>query len=123
MLMVLIILMVLAALGLALRQLTVTHHLETAQSLAVRQAQLAARSALDWARNRLVVEDQECSGVQGSFNVDDVTVTLVCTKKTPEPYEGTTKLHAFKVTASATVNTGEAAEATRTLRMDVFDAR
>ncbi len=123
MLMVLIILVVLAALGLALRQLTVTHHLETAQSLAVRQAQLAARSALDWTRNRLVAGNQDCSGMPTSLDVEGITVTLVCTEKTPAPKEGSTELHAFKVTASATVNTGEAAEASRTLRMEVFDER
>lgn len=123
MLMVLMILVILATLGLALRQLTVTHHMETAQSLAIRQAQLAARSALDWARNRLVVGNQDCNGLPTSLVVEGITVTFACIDKTPAPKEGTTNLRAFKVTASATVNTGEAAEANRTLWIEVYDER
>lgn len=123
MLVVVFILVVLASLSLALRQLTVTHHLETSQTLAVRQAQLAARSALDWARYRLVVQDALCSDLPASLVVDGITVNLECSEKTPVPREGSTLIHTFSITAMATVNSGQADEAKRGFKIEVFDAR
>jgi len=115
MLMVLWILVALAALGIALRQLAVTQHLETAQSLAVRQAQLAARSALDWGRHQLVTAGQACTAVPASLTVDGVAVGLKCVASGFT--EGAQGFSAFTLTATATVDPGSLTEAKRQLRI------
>lgn len=125
MMLVLFILVALAALALTMRELAVTQHLETAQSLSVRQAQLAARSAIDWSRAAISADEWSCTpagacqGPPASLTIDGVGVGLAC--RCASFFELDQERRSYEVTALAIAADGSVSEARRSLRATILD--
>jgi hypothetical protein len=90
----------------------------------VRQAQLGARSALDWSRAAIAADEWSCTpagscqGPPASLTIDGVAVALDC--RGLSFFELDQERRSFEATAHAVAAEGSVSEARRSLRATIL---